>query len=86
MHYAQALEIKGSTLTPAEREIAVVVHSAYNGCQYCVMSHGAGLRELKNDPYISDRIAINYKEADLSPREEAIADFSMKITTDSKSI
>ncbi|WP_090120261.1 peroxidase-related enzyme [Lutibacter oricola] len=78
--YNEALMNKESGLTPAEKEMLIIAHSNYNGCTYCVMSHGAALRGITENPYIAEPIAVNYHEADITPREKAIIDFAMKLT------
>lgn len=84
--YYQATMKKQSGLSNAEKEMAIVAHSNYNGCNYCVQSHGAVLRMESGNPLLADQVSVNYKEADLNDREKAIVDFSMKITVDSASI
>ncbi|WED23730.1 peroxidase-related enzyme [Vibrio sp. JC009] len=85
--YYNALVAKESdTLTAAEKEMAIVAHSSYNGCSYCVQSHGAVLRVVTENPQIADQVAVNYHEADITAREKAIIDFSMKLTTDSRKV
>lgn len=84
--YNAALTEKDSALTPAEREMIITAHSGHNGCAYCVASHGASLRVASGNPGLSDHIAINYREADITPRQKAMIDFAMKVTDDSKSI
>ena len=84
--YHTALVEKESGLTAAEKEMLIVAHSAHNGCTYCVMSHGAALRMSSQNPHLTDQIAVNYREADITPRQKAMIDFAMKITNDSRSI
>ena len=85
--YYEALVAKQSdTLTPAEKEMLIVAHSSYNGCSYCVQSHGAILRVVTEKPQLSDQVAINYHEADITFREKAIIDFAMKLTINSKTV
>ena len=84
--YHNALVEKESGLSRAEIEMLIVAHSNYNGCMYCVLSHGAALRGASGNPQISDQITVNYHEADITPRERAIIDFAMKITTNSRAI
>jgi uncharacterized peroxidase-related enzyme len=67
------------TLTKAEREMIVVATSGANRCQYCVVAHGAILRIRAKNPLIADQVAINYRKADLTPRERAMLDFAMKV-------
>ncbi len=84
--YDEALKREGSGLTDKEREMIIVSFSAKNGCQYCVQSHGAQVRLLSGNPQLSDQIAVNYKEADITERERAMIDFAMKVSFDSASI
>ncbi len=74
------LERKGN-LTKAEKEMIVVATSAVNQCPYCVVAHGAILRIRAKDPLISDQVAVNYRSADLEPRQRAILDFALKVAT-----
>lgn len=84
--YNQAFNAKESGITKAEKEMFLIATSAANGCAYCVVSHGAALRLATSNPFISDQIAANYREADITKREKAIIDFAMKVSFDSKSI
>lgn len=78
--YHDALMEKPSGLTKAEREMIVVATSNANQCQYCVVAHGAILRIRAKNPLIADQIAINYRKADISPRQCAMLDFAMKVS------
>ncbi len=84
--YHDALMEKDSGLTKAEREMIVVATSNANNCQYCVVAHGAILRIRAKNPLIADQVAVNYRKADLSPRQKAMLDFAMKVSQDSRSI
>ncbi len=86
MAYNAAVMFKESGLSAAEKEMIVVAHSNHNGCQYCVQSHGAALRLESGNPTIADQVAVNYLEADITPRQKAMIDFAMKVTTDSRAI
>src|SRR5579885_2561928 len=77
--YHDALMDKGGGLTKAEREMIVVATSAANQCHYCVIAHGAILRVRAKNPLIADQIAINYRKADITPRQKAMLDFAMKV-------
>ncbi|WP_342710882.1 peroxidase-related enzyme [Bradyrhizobium sp. B124] len=77
--YHDALMEKDSSLSKAEREMIVVATSAANQCQYCVIAHGAILRIRAKNPEIADQIAINYRKADITPRQRAMLDFAMKV-------
>ena len=84
--YHDALMDKPGGLSKAEREMIVVATSGANGCQYCVVAHGAILRIRAKNPLIADQVAVNYRKADLSPRERAMLDFAMKVALDSGSV
>ncbi len=68
-----------SNLTKGEREMIVVATSAANQCLYCVVAHGAILRIYEKKPLVADQVAVNYRKADLTPRQRAILDFAMKV-------
>ena len=77
--YHDALMDKDEGLTKAERELIVVATSGLNQCQYCVVAHGAILRIYEKKPLIADQVAVNYRKADISPRERGMLDFAMKV-------
>lgn len=70
----------GPNLTKAEREMIVVATSNLNQCQYCVVAHGAILRIRAKDPLIADQVAINYRKADITARQNATLDFAIKVS------
>ncbi len=72
-----------SGLSKAEKEMIVVVTSAMNDCQYCVVAHGAILRIRDRNPLIADQIAINYLKADLSERQVIMLKLALKIASSS---
>ena len=78
--YHDALMEKDSGLSKAEREMIVVATSAANQCHYCVVAHGAILRIRAKNPVIADQIAVNYRKADITPRQRAMLDFAMKVS------
>ena len=77
--YHDALMEKEGGLSKAEREMIVVATSGANHCQYCVVAHGAILRIRAKNPLVADQVAVNYRKADISPRERAMLDFAMKV-------
>ncbi len=79
--YHDALMERDSGLTKAEREMIVVATSSANQCHYCVVAHGAILRIRAKNPQIADQIAVNYRKADITPRQRAMLDFAMKVST-----
>ncbi len=66
-------------LSRAEREAIVVAVSAENRCQYCVTAHGAALRVIGKDAELAERIAINWRSANLSPRWHAMLAFASRV-------
>jgi uncharacterized peroxidase-related enzyme len=78
--YHDALMDKPGPITKAEREMIVVATSAANQCQYCVVAHGAILRVRAKNPLIADQVAVNYRKADITPRQRAMLDFAMKVS------
>ena len=78
--YHDALMDKPGALTKAEREMIVVATSNLNQCQYCVVAHGAILRVRAKDPLIADQVAVNYRKADITPRQKAMLDFAVKVS------
>ncbi|KIZ46424.1 MULTISPECIES: peroxidase-related enzyme [Rhodopseudomonas] len=84
--YHDALMDKDGGITKAEREMIVVATSAANQCQYCVIAHGAILRIRAKNPQIADQIAVNYRKAEITPRQTAMLDFAMKVSRDAASV
>ena len=78
--YHDALMEKEGGLTKAEREMIVVATSGANECQYCVVAHGAILRIRAKNPHVADQVAVNYRKADITPRQKAMLDFAMKVS------
>ena len=74
------------SLTKGEREMIVTTTSAANGCLYCVVAHGAILRIYEKKPLVADQVAVNYRKADISPRQRAMLDFAMKVCLHSDEI
>ena len=78
--YHDALMEKPGNLSIAEREMIVVATSNLNQCQYCVVAHGAILRIGAKNPLIADQVAVNYRKADITPRQKAMLDFAVKVS------
>jgi len=74
------LMLSESGLSKLEREMIATVVSSENKCFYCVVAHGAGVRELSGDPALGELMAINYRAAALSDRQRAMLDFAVKVT------
>ena len=80
VNFYNRLMIKDGYLTKLEREMIAVVVSSCNKCFYCLIAHGAAVRQLSNDQILGDELMINYRSASLSERQRLILDFSYKLT------
>ena len=70
-----------SGLSKLEREMVAVVVSSANRCYYCLVAHGAAVRQLSGDPELGEMMALNYRVAQLDPRQRGMLDFAWKMTT-----
>ncbi|MBQ0958849.1 peroxidase-related enzyme [Ideonella sp. 4Y11] len=84
--YHDALMDKPGGLSKAEREMIVVATSNANQCQYCVIAHGAILRIRAKNALVADQVAVNYRKADITPRQKAMLDFAMKVSQQSYAV
>ena len=75
-----------SGLTKLEREMIAVTVSSENHCYYCIVAHGAAVREISNDPQLGERIAANFRSAELPLKQEKLLEFSKKLTRDPSEI
>jgi uncharacterized peroxidase-related enzyme len=66
-------------LSKADKEMIVVATSGANQCLYCVVAHGALLRIYEKKPLVADQVAVNYRKADITPKQMAMLDFAMKV-------
>jgi uncharacterized peroxidase-related enzyme len=78
--YHDALMLRQSGLSKAEREMIVVATSGANHCAYCVIAHGAILRIYEKNAQVADQIAIHHPIADISERQKAMLDFAVKLS------
>jgi uncharacterized peroxidase-related enzyme len=74
------LMLADSGLSKLEREMIGVVVSSANHCHYCLVAHGAAVRQLSGDPQLGEVLVANYRAAALSPRHRAMLDFAWKLT------
>jgi uncharacterized peroxidase-related enzyme len=72
--------LRDSGLTKAEREMIVVAVAGGNDCLYCFIAHGAILRVYAKAPLVADQIGINYRKADITPRQKAMLAFALKVS------
>ena len=84
-HDALMLKEEGS-LTKGDREMIVTATSAANNCLYCVVAHGALLRIYETKPLVADQVAVNWRKADITPRQMAMLDFAMKVCLHSDAV
>jgi uncharacterized peroxidase-related enzyme len=71
-----------SGLSKLEREMIAVAVSSHNRCYYCLVAHGAAVRQLSGDPVLGELMVMNYRAAPLSPRQRAMLDFAVKLTAE----
>jgi uncharacterized peroxidase-related enzyme len=76
----RALHEPTENLGVADREMIAVVVSAANRCLYCLVAHGAALREALGDPVLGERIAFDWRRAGLDERRRAICAYAEKLT------
>jgi uncharacterized peroxidase-related enzyme len=84
--YHDALMDSDVGLTRAEREMIVVATSGANHCLYCVVAHGAILRIRAKNAQIAEQLAVNYRKANISPRQLAMLDLAMKVSADAENV
>ena len=81
-----ALMLGESGLTKLEREMIAVTVSSENHCFYCLVAHGSAVRELSKDPQLGERIAANFRSAELPKKQEELLNFTKKLTKDPSDI
>ena len=84
--YHDALMLRESGLSKGDKEMIVVATSGVNQCLYCVVAHGALLRIFEKKPLVADQVAVNYRKADITPRQRAMLDFAMKVCKNSHEV
>ena len=77
-----ALMLAPSGLSKLEREMIAVAVSSHNRCYYCLVAHGAAVRQLSSDPVLGELMAMNFRAARLTDRERAMLDFAVKLTVE----
>jgi uncharacterized peroxidase-related enzyme len=80
------LMLAPSGLSKLEREMIAVAVSSHNRCYYCLVAHGAAVRQLSGDPALGELMVMNYRAARLSRRERAMLDFAVKLTAEPWSV
>ncbi|WP_316015928.1 peroxidase-related enzyme [Roseobacter sp. HKCCA0434] len=72
-----------SGLTKLEREMVAVTVSALNRCFYCLVAHGAAVRELSGKPELGEALVMNWRVAELTDKQRAMLTFVEKMTLES---
>ena len=80
------LMLAPSGLSKLEREMIAVAVSSENKCFYCLSAHGAAVRQLSGDPVLGEMMVMNYRTAELLPKQRAMLDFAVKVTNASYAI
>lgn len=75
------LMLADSDLSKLEREMIAVVVSSANRCHYCLVAHGAAVRELSGDPILGETLVANYRAAKLTRKQRAMLDYAWRLTT-----
>ncbi|OMH38302.1 peroxidase-related enzyme [Motiliproteus sp. MSK22-1] len=75
-----------SNLSPLEREMIAVVVSSINHCFYCLVAHGAAVREYSQDPVLGELLVMNFRAAELSDRHRGMLTFAEKLTKEPNKI
>jgi uncharacterized peroxidase-related enzyme len=69
-----------SGLSKLEREMIAVAVSSQNRCYYCLVAHGAAVRQYSGNPLLGEHLVMNYRVARLNKRQRAMLDFAVKLT------
>jgi uncharacterized peroxidase-related enzyme len=75
-----------SGLSKLEREMIAVAVSSQNRCYYCLVAHGAAVRQYSGNPLLGEQIVMNYRVARIDKRQRAMLDFAVKLTVQPWSI
>jgi len=76
------LMLGDSRLSKLEREMIAVVVSAANRCYYCLTAHGQAVREMSGDPSLGETLVMNWRVAQVTPRQRAMLEFAHQLTVD----
>jgi uncharacterized peroxidase-related enzyme len=76
------LMLGDSRLSKLEREMIAVVVSAANRCYYCLTAHGQAVREMSGDPSLGETLVMNWRVAQVTPRQRAMLEFAHQLTAD----
>jgi uncharacterized peroxidase-related enzyme len=74
------LMLAPSGLSKLEREMIAVAVSSVNRCYYCLVAHGAAVRQLSGDPILGEQMVMNFRAARLTERQRTMLDFAVKLS------
>ncbi len=74
------LMLGDSALSKLEREMIAVAVSSVNKCYYCLVAHGAAVREMSGDPQLGEALVMNYRVAKITAKQRAMLDLAVKLT------
>ena len=74
------LMLGDSGLSKLEREMIAVAVSSQNRCYYCLVAHGAAVRQYSGNALLGEQMVMNYRAARLSKRQRAMLDFAVKLS------
>lgn len=80
------LMLAPSPLTKLQREMIAVAVSAENRCYYCLVAHGAAVRQLSGTPALGEMLAFNHRVAALEAADRAMLAFATKVARESAAI
>lgn len=80
------LMLGDSSLSKLEREMIAVAVSSVNKCYYCLVAHGAAVRQLSGDPELGEALVMNYRVAKVTSKQRAMLDFAVKLTKESAAV
>ncbi|PCH45550.1 MAG: alkylhydroperoxidase [Hyphomicrobiales bacterium] len=80
------LMLGDSNLSKLEREMIAVVVSSVNKCFYCLTAHGSAVRQLSDNPILGEQMVMNYRAAQLEPKQKAMLEFTEQLTESPESI
>lgn len=75
-----------SGLSKLEREMIAVTVSSINRCWYCLVAHGAAVRQLSGDPALGEALVMNWRATPLDDRQRAMLGFAARVTEESHKV
>ncbi|XP_023353101.1 uncharacterized protein LOC100930244 [Sarcophilus harrisii] len=79
-YYNAIINKETGHLSKADKELIIVATSVSNRCPYCVIAHSALHRIYSKNAILADQVIVNWKKADLSPRELAMLEFALAVS------